>query len=60
VVQKWVMLLLCALVLYNDPLFSVEDILVSRPVHQIVQCFFESTYISLQLFFWILVVHSVA
>jgi hypothetical protein len=54
------MFLLCSLVLYNDPLCSLEDIVISKGAHQIVKCIFESTYISLQLFFWILVVHSVA
>lgn len=59
VVQKWVMLLLCGLVLYDDPLYPFKSQL-PKNYYEICLSVFESTFIAFALFFWILVVHSIA
>lgn len=58
-VQKWVMVLLSLLVLYNDPFYALKDVLPFK-IYYIAQAIVESTYIALQLFFWLFCVHSVA
>ena len=59
VVQKWVMVLLIALIFYDDTLYALK-VKMYPQVYEICFSVLESTFIALMLFFWVLLVHSIA
>lgn len=52
-------MLLIALFIYDDPLYLLKANLPDG-TYEVCRTIAESTFISLLLFFWILVVHSIA
>jgi len=57
-VQKYLMILLCLLVLYDDPFFGLRNVIPFN-LYYFLQALTESSYISVQLFVWLVLVHSV-
>lgn len=57
-VQKWVMVLLLALALYDDPFYVGKNI--GGLWYEECLCVFVASFIAMILFFWILIVHSIA
>lgn len=57
--QKWVMVLLLCLVVYDDPLYVLKTYLPVA-LYEIGKAVTDATFISLMLFFWTVVFHSIA
>ena len=57
-VQKWIEYLIVALIFFNDPFCGISEHL--GPVYNVLQTFFESGFIAMLMFFWLLLIHAVA
>lgn len=58
IIQKWIQSLLIMLVFFNDPLCALQGYIPT--IYSIQQTFFESLFIAMLLFFWLLFVHSIS
>jgi len=56
--QKWIEKLIIALFLFNDPLCLLKDKMGMS--YAVLQSIFESAFITLLMFFWLMLVHSIA
>jgi len=56
--QYWIKYLLLGLVFFNDPLFFLNQKL--GIVYSVYQALVESVFIAMLLFFWLLLMHSIA
>lgn len=58
-IQKWIMLLLVLLVCFNEPLSGIRNLFPYK-IYYVLQALTQSTFISMILFFWLVIVHSIS
>ena len=58
-IQKWIILLLALLILFNEPFSGIRNIFPFK-VYYVMQALTQSTFIAMILFFWLVIVHSIS
>jgi hypothetical protein len=59
-VQKWIQGLSFLLILFNDPFCVFDNGTESMFWYELVQSVLESSFIAALMFFWLLLIHSIA